>query len=113
MRLAVASALGLGLSPALPGACAALLGLARHAALAATLPDLAVRAALLGALAATCIPNGCCTPWAVRKWRYPDPPQLVLDEVADYLVAALLLPVSAVWPSAPIAHVLFRVSDML
>ncbi len=112
-RLAIGSALGLGLSPILPGTCGALVGLGLHALFAAVLPDLACRLALLALTAAIGVANHVLTPWAVARWRDPDPSHFVLDEVAGYTFAAALAPAGPFWPWAVVVFVLFRGLDMV
>jgi phosphatidylglycerophosphatase A len=112
-RLAIGSALGLGLSPILPGTCGALVGLGLHALLAALLPDLACRLALLLLTALVGVANHVLTPWAVARWKDPDPSHFVLDEVAGYTFAAALAPAGPFWPWAFVVFVLFRGLDMV
>jgi phosphatidylglycerophosphatase A len=112
-RTFLASTFGLGLSPILPGTCAAAVGLAWHWAWAAHGPPELLAAALGGGLVAALGLNHVLTPFAVRRWGRPDPPQFTWDEVAGYLVAALLTSSLPWWPAALLAFVAFRVIDMV
>lgn len=112
-RVLLASAFGLGLSPILPGTCAALLGLGLHALLHAWLPLSGVAAGLALALALSAWLNHVLTPWAVAHFRSADPSAFVWDEVAGYLFTALLTCWLPFWPAAPLGFVLFRALDMI
>lgn len=112
-RLLLASAFGLGLSPVLPGTCAALLGLGWHALLDAFLPTAGVAAGLAGGLALSAWLNHVLTPWAVAHFGSEDPSGFVWDEVAGYLLTALLTCWLPFAPAAPLGFVLFRALDMV
>lgn len=112
-RALLASAFGLGLSPILPGTCAALLGLGFHALLAWTLPPWGVGVGLALGLGAACVLNQALTAFSVRRWGNEDPSQFVWDEIAGYLFTALLTVGLPWWPAAPLGFVLFRGLDMI
>lgn len=108
----LASALGLGLSPVLPGTCGALLGLGWHAALL-PLGWPWIAGGLAAGLALSAWANQALTAFSVEHWRDEDPSQFVWDEVAGYLWTALLICGLPFWPWAPLGFVLFRVLDMI
>ena len=112
-RALLASAFGLGLSPVLTGTCAALLGLAYHALLVRFAPGVAVPVGLAAGLLVSVVLNHRLTAFSVSHWGREDPSEFVWDEVAGYLVAALLTVNLPWWPFAPLAFGLFRVLDML
>jgi phosphatidylglycerophosphatase A len=89
-KTALASGLGLGLSPIGPGTLAALLGVGVDAAVTTWLPAVTHRPLLLAALVLVAAGNHWLTPFAVWRWKNPDPRQFVLDEVAGYLLVAAL-----------------------
>ena len=86
-----ASAFGLGLMPVAPGSFGALLGVGMHVAVALWTPPQYQLGALLVCLVAVCAAHFVLTPWAQKYWDDPDPGHFVLDEVAGYLVVAILL----------------------
>lgn len=113
LYLLAASALGLGLSPIAPGTCGALLGVLFHVGTVLILPSW-MHAVTIGAgLAVTCILNHVLTPWAQEYWNDPDPRHFVLDEIAGYLVVALLFPYGPLWHVAVVGFLLFRVFDVI
>jgi phosphatidylglycerophosphatase A len=112
-RVFLASTFGLGLSPVLPGTCAALLGFAWHGLWAAYGPPELLAAGLGAGLVLAGGLNHVLTPFAVRHWGTADPAQFAWDEVAGYLLAALLTCGLPWWPAATLAFVLFRALDML
>lgn len=89
-RFWVATCFGLGLSPVAPGTMASLLGVAVFAAARLWAPASWTTAILLISLLLVCWLNHVLTPWAVERWKNKDPSQFVLDEVAGYLMTALL-----------------------
>jgi phosphatidylglycerophosphatase A len=112
-RVFLASTFGLGLSPVLPGTLAALVGFAWHWLWAAWGPPELLEAALGAGLVAAVGLNHVLTPFAVRRWGNADPSQFTWDEVAGYLLTALLTSRLPWWPAAALGFVLFRVLDML
>ncbi|HXV63231.1 MAG TPA: phosphatidylglycerophosphatase A [Vicinamibacteria bacterium] len=113
IRLAVGSALGLGLAPVAPGSFGALLGVVIHVVAFFSLSRAMLPWALLGALIATILANHVLTPWAVDYWREKDPSHFVLDEVAGYLMVPLLYPYGPLWHTAVVGFLLFRVIDII
>jgi len=112
-RLAVSSALGLGLVPVAPGSFAALAGVAADAAASLLLPAPWQRPAILALLAGIIVAHVLLTPWAVRFWRDEDPGHFVLDEVAGYLATALLFRAGPLAPRLALGFLLFRVLDIV
>lgn len=113
VRLILASALGLGLLPLIPGTFGAMLGLGFHACLL----RLSLPWRLSGLAAGFLVASWgtlTLTPWAQAHWRNKDPREFVLDEVAGYLLTALLL--SPILPTAWImlgGFLAFRVVDQI
>lgn len=110
--LAIASGLGLGLSPFVPGTCAALLGVAAHLLIMTVLPPSATLPALVFTFLAVCAANHLLTPWAERYWRCEDPVHFVLDEIAGYLFVPILFRDGELWKTVVWGFVLFRVFDI-
>lgn len=102
---------GLGLAPWAPGTFGTLGGLALAAVAGVSLPGPYAGWLLLLALAASagCVATG---PWAERHYGRKDPPPVVLDEVAGYMVAALW-PVFPGWTHLAVAFLAFRITDIL
>lgn len=111
-RVAVASAFGLGLSPILPGSCAALVGVAFHLAVATWFPGWALAPALGAFLVVLIWANHVLTPWAQQRWADPDPKEFVIDEVAGFITVPLLFIHPIPWQVALWGFVLFRAYDM-
>lgn len=115
-NFALASAFGLGLSPILPGTCAAALGLGIHLAVIYLTPAvLHFWLILLFFLLSSwlCLHLNA---WAEGYWGKHDHQSFVLDEVAGYLCVALLYSLSggsAGLKSALLGFVFFRVLDMI
>jgi len=98
---------GCGRSPVAPGT-AGTLGALPVVALGMASGSLALQALLAaGAVIAGLVVARDLAPFGGR----PDPPQIVIDEVAGMLVAALGLPLS--WPALVVAFALFRAFDVL
>lgn len=112
----LASAFGLGLSPILPGTCAAALGLLIHLGIMYLTPDvLHFWLVLLFFLLSSWL---CLhlNSWAEAYWGRHDHQSFVLDEVAGYLCVPLLFSLSGGtegMKSALLGFVLFRVLDMI
>lgn len=118
-RLAQASgcALGLGLSPIMPGTCGALLGVVLHGAITGLLPETVRFPALVAAFVTVSGLTVALTPWAEAHWGCLDPPHFVLDEVAGYLFVPLLFRewetgACSFWKTALWSFILFRVLDI-
>jgi phosphatidylglycerophosphatase A len=118
-RLLLASGFYLGLAPFAPGSFGALVGLAWHmGALALGWGDGAVRLwCLVGVLIFSVI-HYRLTPWAVARWRNPDPRHFVLDEVVGYLCVPVMWAIPAesvmpVWAWAIAGFAVFRVLDAI
>ena len=119
--LVIGTAFGLGLAPVAPGSFAALLGLAVHALVwffapaALRYPLLAAAFALFTAL------HFWLNDTAAAYWADTDSGNFVLDEVAGYLVTALIiLPLQVYFPRPlhnlafmTVGFVLFRVLDII
>lgn len=108
----VGSALGLGLSPVLPGTCGALLGVVIHVGVARLFPVHSHLMALTFAFLAVCAANHVLTGWAEAYWNEPDPRHFVLDEVAGYLFVPLLFREGELWKVVLWGFILFRIFDL-
>jgi len=121
MVLVVGTAFGLGLAPVAPGSFAALLGLAIHALAFFFAPPAMLMPILLLALALFTFLHFWLNDAAAHYWEHTDSGNFVLDEVAGYLVTALIvLPLHKCF-AAPLhnlyfmggAFLLFRVFDII
>lgn len=112
-RIAIGSALGLGLSPVAPGTAAALLGVIIHVLFVLTLPASVQWPALLAVFLLVCFANHVLTPWAEDYYQCKDPKNFVLDEVAGYLLVPLLFVNGELWKVALWGFFLFRILDVL
>jgi phosphatidylglycerophosphatase A len=106
------SAFGLGLSPVLPGTCAALLGVMLHVVTVLCFPPHMHLQILVLIFAAVCGANNLLTPWAESYWGEADPGHFVLDEVAGYLFVPILFREGVLWKTALWGFVLFRIFDI-
>lgn len=109
----IGSALGLGLSPVAPGSLAALLGVGIHLCADFFRPEGAMM--VLGvAFAVICALHFSLNACASRYWRNNDSGHFVLDEVAGYLLVAILAApwVPTLWICTE-GFLLFRVLDIL
>jgi phosphatidylglycerophosphatase A len=113
VRVALASALGLGLLPIAPGSWGTLLGVLLHVGSALLLPAPWRIPALLAAFLLVCLLHYALTPWAQRYWGGADPKNFVLDEVAGYLLVPILFRHGALWQVALWGFVCFRVLDVI
>ena len=113
LKLLVATAGWLGLSPVAPGSCGALAGVLVHVAVYLYLPQDAQTIALILALIVISIANHLLTPWAVQYWKVEDPRHFVLDEVAGYLVVPILFHHGQIWQVALWGFLTFRVLDVI
>ncbi|MFB3816241.1 MAG: phosphatidylglycerophosphatase A [Candidatus Methylomirabilales bacterium] len=97
---------GLGFVPGMPGTAGSLLGLALCVPLLALDWRAHLGVALLAAVAA-----GWVAARAAAELGRPDPPEIVADEVAGMLLAAVALPASAYELTA--VFLLFRLFDVV
>ncbi|MCL1919566.1 MAG: phosphatidylglycerophosphatase A [Kiritimatiellaeota bacterium] len=91
IRLCIGSAFGLGLMPVAPGSFGALLGVAMHLGVVWWVSPFYRMEALLACFVVVCAAHFILTPWAQKYWNDTDPSHFVLDEVAGYLVTAMVL----------------------
>lgn len=118
-RLWIGSAFGLGLSPIVPGSCAALLGVGIHAVILWTLPSGQQWLVLAAAFAVVSALHFWLTPWAQKYFDDPDPSNFVLDEVSGYLFVPLVyywvrLPAGLEnWKLIVAGYLAFRVLDII
>ena len=113
MNFWLSTAFGLGLSPVLPGTCAALLGLGLHVLILRGLPAAWQWFALLCLFvlfSALCLRLNS---WAENYWKKHDHQSFVLDEVAGYLLVPILFRAESSLSSAVWGFVLFRALDMI
>lgn len=113
VRLLLATALGLGLSPVAPGTCGTLLGVLLHGMAILVFPEPWHRPVLVLLLALTCLAGILTAPWAMGHWRKMDPQAFVLDEVAGYLVVPVLFSQGRPAEIMAWGFVLFRLFDIL
>ncbi|SHN70820.1 phosphatidylglycerophosphatase A family protein [Desulfovibrio litoralis] len=109
----LASAFGFGLSPILPGTCAALWGLAIYLFILYLTP-LAWHFPLL--LSCFLVVSFFClylNTWAEKYFEDHDSSAFVLDEIAGYLFVPLIYPNMGNLEFALWAFVLFRIFDMI
>jgi phosphatidylglycerophosphatase A len=119
--IALASSFGLGLSPIAPGSFGALLGVIIHVLIYLFIPIKFQLFSLLMAFILVCLVHFYLTPWAVQYWQDEDPKHFVLDEVAGYLlVAVLFYPIQSILPYVPVfwktvffGFILFRILDII
>lgn len=110
--IAIGSALGLGLSPFLPGTCGALLGVAFHILIVLIFPVNMQLPALVFTFIFVCAANNILTPWAEEYWNTKDPGHFVLDEVAGYLFVPILFREGELWKVVLWGFFLFRIFDI-
>ncbi len=115
LRLAIATCLGLGYSPILPGTCGALLGVANYLAIAYLVPSSLWQTVLIGIsfFAWTAVTIGLAR-WAEGYFHEKDSGIFVTDEVVGFLLTVLFFRI----PEMPILTVLWafpftRVIDIL
>ena len=114
-RKVLASAGGLGYLPIAPGTWGSLAGVAIFL-LAGLSGSLWFSATItLAALILFAALNIALGPWACSHYGKKDPSQVVIDEVAGYLLAVLLLPVDGMnlFYSAALAFITFRIFDII
>ena len=112
-RVILASAFGLGLSPIVPGSCAALLGVLIYVVVAKTVNVSLQVPVLVLFFLFTCIGNHLLTPWAQKYWKNKDPKQFVLDEIAGYLLVPILFRHGQLWQVAFWGYLGFRTLDVI
>ena len=101
----------LGRVPRMPGTAGTLGGLAIFLGLAAM--GALHPAIVLGAGLAVAAVGIALTPWARERYGRSDPPEVVIDEVAGYLISvALLLRGLPLWAVAGGGFILFRIFDI-
>ncbi len=109
----------LGLAPVVPGSFGALPALALHLiAIALGWSDTAIRIWCFWGAFVAALAHYWLTPWAVARWRNPDPRHFVLDEVVGYLCVPMFWmlppePPCSVWVMAFAAFALFRILDAI
>ena len=109
----LSTAFGLGLSPVLPGTCAALIGLGLHLFILHSLPASWQWPALLFffiLFSALCLHLNA---WAEAYWKKCDHKSFALDEVAGYLLVPVLFRAESTLQTALVGFILFRVLDMI
>lgn len=112
------SGFGLGLLPVAPGTFGALPGVLLHALAWYRFSGLGRLLLLLAGFATVCIANHCLTRWAEAYYGECDPSHFVLDEIAGYLLVAILcsvflFPNQYFWPVALWGFFLFRLFDII
>jgi phosphatidylglycerophosphatase A len=112
-KLLIASAFGLGLMPVAPGSFGALLGVGMHLAVVRWVAAEWQWASLAVCFAVVCTTHFWLTPWAQKHWNDSDPGNFVLDEVAGYLVVALLVRAEPLWIVSLAGFLLFRILDII
>ncbi len=113
--LAIATCLGLGYSPILPGTCGALLGVLNYLAIALTVEDYHTQTVLIGIsfLIWTIITIGLGK-WAERYFHEKDSGIFVTDEVVGILLTLLLFRIpGAPWLTLAWAFPFTRIIDIL
>ena len=115
MRKAVVSAGGLGYLPIAPGTWGTLLGVIIFILAGLSGSLLITSIVVLAALVLFSVLNVALGPWANSHYGCKDPSQVVIDEVAGYLVAVFLLPIDGpnLYYSAACAFFVFRIADIL
>ena len=114
LREAICTAGWLGRVPGAPGTAGTLGGVGVFLLLAAA--GAAHPAAVLGAAAIAGGAGVLLTPWARRRFGRIDPPEVVIDEVAGYLVSVALILRRGVLPLPAVAglgFLLFRFFDIV
>ncbi len=112
LRVLAVSCLGLGLSPVASGTVGTLGGVG----IALLLPDGHFLLSALAAVLVVSILTVALGPWAERHFGLKDPPAVVLDEVAGFLITVLPLHADGGAPTAgrlALGFVLFRVLDVV
>ena len=115
MRKVLVSAGGLGYLPIAPGTWGSLAGLAMFLLVGRSGSLLLTSVVVLAALILCGVLNVVLGSWACSYYGSKDPRHVVIDEVAGYLLAVLLLPIDGVnlYYSAACAFIVFRVFDIV
>ena len=115
MRKLLVSAGGLGYLPIAPGTWGSLAGLIIFILVGLSGSLLFTSVVVLAALILFSVLNVVLGPWANSHYQCKDPSPVVIDEVAGYLVAVLLLPIDGanLYYSAACAFFVFRIFDIL
>ncbi len=114
VRPIIASCLGLGYSPVMPGTCGALLGPAIYIPLALAVPAEPLQTVLITvALLIWCWITVALGPWAERYYQKKDSQIFVTDEVAGFLLTVLLFHPSPPHITTLWAFPVTRVIDIL
>ncbi len=112
MGIIIGSALGLGLSPVMPGTCGTILGVLFHFIIGYIVPKAFQLQALVFTFIIVCAANNILTGWAEEYWKTSDPGHFVLDEVAGYLFIPILFREGELWKVIIWGFILFRVFDI-
>ncbi len=110
MRKFIITAGYLGLAPFAPGTAGTLLGVALYLLTAQTPVAEWLNAGLLLLFCALSI---WLCPWAEAHYGQKDPSPFVIDEVAGFLLDALLLPPVSLWVRVPAAFAAARFFDVI
>ena len=115
MRKLIVSAGGLGYLPIGPGSWGSLAGVVIFLLAGLSGSLLLTSVVVLAASAVFSVLNVVLGPWACSYYGDKDPSHVVIDEVAGYLVAVLLLPIDGVnlYYSAACAFFFFRLCDTI
>lgn len=113
LKVAVATAGGLGLSPIAPGTTGALAGVAIYLLLVVLSSGFTLTACLVCSLVVIGVLNHVLTPWAQAFWKDKDPSAFVLDEVAGFLVVPILAPAADPLVVVSLGFLCFRVFDTI
>lgn len=111
-RFLIVTCFGLGCAPAAPGTFGALGGLAVYLLIARLAPAGHLWLTAI-ALALGCFAGVVLAPWAERRWRRKDPQPFVIDEVAGFLLTALIFQPGLAWGPITIAFIATRFFDIL
>jgi len=109
----LSTAFGLGLSPVLPGTCAALIGLGLHLLILYSLPSSGQWPALLFFFILFSVLCLRLNAWAEAYWKKCDHRSFVLDEVAGYLLVPVLFRAESTLLTVLLGFVLFRALDLI
>ena len=112
VKLIIATAGGLGLSPYFPGSCGALLGVCIHLVIVYFTAPQFHKILLIIAFVLVGLAHYCLNSWAENYWQEEDPKHFVLDEVAGYLIVPILFTKWQAWQIALWGFLLFRIIDI-
>lgn len=113
LKIMMASAFGLGLSPFAPGTVAALWGVGIHIGIYLLAPESARLWLLIAAFIVVCVGNHLLTPWAQEYWKKKDPGHFVLDEIAGYLLVPIFFRGGELWQVCLWGFLAFRALDII